>query len=599
MKKNLHKLFFSMLFYSFTLGNLNGQSFSPQLSAMLQDTLNTYMSFISNIKGMSASIYLPGQGVWQGTAGVSYAGNPIQQDMVFGIASNTKLFVAAAMLKLQEENILSLNDSLHQWLPNFNNINPNITIRQLLNHTSGVQDPIFLAPWMDTIMLHPTRIFTPEEVLSWVGPPVFPAGTSWGYSNINYILAGMVAKSATGQHISQIIRTRIIEPLNLNHTFYDVEEEEIGIVPHRWFNSIDYNDTSRVGLNTAGGCAGALFSSSNDIVSWFNALMTGQVLNSNSFAQLTNFIPTTAGYNYGLGLENQVFFGRNTYGHGGTTWGYKSRTVYDPCMGVAVCGLVNSWPAGSDGLTLILYRVIINHVPSCPSPINGQSTVCKGQNSVVYNVSQIPNATSYIWTLPNGATGVSSTNTITVDYGTNAVSGNITVRGNSIYGVGQIATIPISINNLNTSVSIFDNIISADDIADSYQWLDCGNNYENILGETNQAIVLNTGGNFAVEINQDGCKDTSNCVFFTTVGTNNLSSFDNEISIFPNPGSSELNLNILNGIDFTVEFINLLGQTILIKEKSNKIDISNLTAGSYFLKFKQEKKICVKRFTKE
>ena len=94
---------------------------------MLQDTLNTYLSFISNIKGMSASVYLPGQGTWQGTGGVSYTWQPITSNMEFGITSNTKLFVAAAMLKLAESHILILDDSLHNWLPNYTNVNPNIT----------------------------------------------------------------------------------------------------------------------------------------------------------------------------------------------------------------------------------------------------------------------------------------------------------------------------------------------------------------------------------------------------------------------------------------------------------------------------------------
>src|SRR6185436_5648051 len=182
------------------------QSFNPQLASMLQDTLNYYVSIITNIKGMSASVYVPGQGTWQGTAGLSYSGHPITAGMEFGIASNTKLFVAAAMLILAENNIISLNDSLAKWLPTYPNINPNITIRQLLNHTAGVSDPIFISPLVDTIMKNPTRIFTPNEVLSYLGAPYFSAGTNWGYSNVNYILAGMIAEVATGYHISKLIR---------------------------------------------------------------------------------------------------------------------------------------------------------------------------------------------------------------------------------------------------------------------------------------------------------------------------------------------------------------------------------------------------------
>ncbi len=369
--------------------------------------------------------------------------------MGFGIASNTKLFVSAAMLKLVDGKKISLNDSLKKWLPTYKNINPNITIRQLLNHTSGVQDPIFLSPWMDTIMKYPNRVFTPNEVLSWVGTPVFAAGNSWGYSNVNYILAGMVAESATGFHISKIIRDSILTPLNLTKTFYDVKEPSVGTVSHRWYNNIDYNDTSRVGLNTAGGCAGSLFSTSGDMAKWYNALFTGQLLSPGSFAELTNFTNTYGPpYTYGLGLESQVWWGHTTYGHGGSTWGYKSRMIYDPCMGAVVCGLVNSWPAGMDGITLLLHRVLVNHVPGCGGIISGPPTVCQNQKSVTYTVNPIANATSYVWSLPVGASGTSSTNSITVNYGSNAASGKITVKGNNQFGDGNIASLNVTVNTL-------------------------------------------------------------------------------------------------------------------------------------------------------
>lgn len=442
---------FAILFCLFILNISNAQPFNSNLASMLQDTLSYYVSAITNVKGMSASVYLPGQGYWQGTAGVSYTGQNITPQMVFGIASNSKLFVSVAILKLVDNNILSLNDSLSKWLPTYPNINPNITIRQLLNHTSGVQDPIFLSPWMDTIKAHPTRVFTPIEVLSWVGAPVFTAGTNWGYSNVNYILAGMVAKKATGLHISKIIRDSILTPLNIDSSFYDVEEASVGVIAHRWFNSIDYNDTSRVGLNSAGGAAGSLFSTSKNMAKWYNALFSGQIISPSSLAKLTTFVNTYGPpYTYGLGLEHQAWWGHTTYGHGGSTWGYKSRMVYDSCMGAAVCGLANSHPAGMDGITLLLHRVLVNHVPGCPGAISGTTTVCQNQNSVNYTTPAIANATSYVWTLPGGATGTSSTNSITVNYGSSAVSGVIKVKGSNSYGVGKETSLSIIVKPTTT-----------------------------------------------------------------------------------------------------------------------------------------------------
>ncbi|MBL7766478.1 MAG: serine hydrolase [Chitinophagaceae bacterium] len=443
MKKVLLLIITIIIFLIQPFKPAKAQTFNPLLASMLQDSLTFYVNAISNIKGMSAAVYLPGQGIWQGTAGVSYAGQPITSNMGFCIASNTKLFFAAAILKLVDNNILSLDDSLSDWLPTYPNINPNITIRQILNHTSGVDDPFFVSPWIDTIAANPTRVFTPTEVLGWAGPPDFPPGTSWGYSNMNYVLAEMVVQSATGIHISQIIRDSILTPLNLDSTFYDVKEPRVGLISHRWYNGIDYNDTSMVGLNTV---VGAMFSKSDDMVKWYHALMSGQIISPASFAELTNFTNTYGPpYTYGLGLERQVWFGHTTYGHGGSTWGYKSKMFHDTCMGSVVCGLANSFPAGMDGITLILHRVLVNHVPGCPGIINGLSTVVQGQNNVTYTTTPIANATSYVWTLPNGATGISNTNSITVNYGSNAVSGQVTVRGNNQYGVGNVSSLFVTV----------------------------------------------------------------------------------------------------------------------------------------------------------
>ncbi len=90
--------------------------------------------------------------------------------------------------------------------------------------------------------------------------------------------------------------------------------------------------------------------------------------------------------------------------------------------------------------------ITVNSLPAVAGTISGISTICPGQNSVIYSVPNITDATSYIWTLPLGATGTSSTNTITVDYGLNAVSGNITVKGHNLCGDGVESTLPISVN---------------------------------------------------------------------------------------------------------------------------------------------------------
>jgi len=100
----------------------NSQNFNPNLAALLQQTLDTQVAAFTDTKGVSASVYYPGQGIWKGASGYSYAGQPITTDMEFGLASNTKLFTAVAIMKLVESRKLTLNDQLNKWIPTFNNI---------------------------------------------------------------------------------------------------------------------------------------------------------------------------------------------------------------------------------------------------------------------------------------------------------------------------------------------------------------------------------------------------------------------------------------------------------------------------------------------
>ena len=139
---------------------------------------------------------------------------------------------------------------------------------------------------MDTIKAHPARMFTATEVLGWLGAPFFPAGTSYEYSNINYVLAGMIAKNATGFSIARLIRDSLFTPLSMDSTFYDVEEPASGTIAHRWWNTIDYHDTARTGLNSAAGCAGAIFSTPSEMLQWYNAVFNGQILQPSSLHEL-------------------------------------------------------------------------------------------------------------------------------------------------------------------------------------------------------------------------------------------------------------------------------------------------------------------------
>jgi D-alanyl-D-alanine carboxypeptidase len=354
MKKTCRILLTSL---SFTF-IVNAQTFDPVLANKLQNKIDSIRT-ANNLKGISACVIYPVVGTWKGVTGISHAGFPITSDMEFGIGSNTKLFTGVLLLKLAENNIISLNDSLHQYLPSFNNVNQNITIRQLLNHTSGLADVINVVGYTDSILTNPNRIFTPTEVMSWVGTPLFAAGTSWNYCNTNYILAGMVAESATGQSFGQLLRDSILFPLQLDSTFLGVYDSVLYTLAHPWQGGVDNFSTPRKAVNSVAWSAGAMYSTSGEMANWYHSLMNGQVINQNSFNELTTFVGSG---NYGIGLYSTNVLGRTVWQHGGTIWGgYNSSMLYDTATGIIICVLINQLPAQAFQVSVQLLSTLINN----------------------------------------------------------------------------------------------------------------------------------------------------------------------------------------------------------------------------------------------
>lgn len=324
----------------------------------MQSTTDSFRK-ANNLKGISVGVFIPGKGTWQGVSGISHPGVPITSDMEFGIASNTKLFTGVLLLKLAEQGRIRLEDSLYAHLPSYKNINPNITIRQLLNHTSGLDDVTSVAGYPDSILSNPNRIFKTGELISWAGPPLFAPGTSWNYCNTNYLLAGMIAEQVTGISYGQLLRDSILQPLNLDSTFLDVYDSVLFTVAHPWQAGTDNSVVPRKALNSAAWAAGAMYSTSGEMLQWYRALMGGKVLKALSLKELTTFVGSGS---YGIGIAKTTVNGRTVWQHGGNIWGgYNSSMMYDSASGAVVCVLINQLPAQAFELARILISTAANH----------------------------------------------------------------------------------------------------------------------------------------------------------------------------------------------------------------------------------------------
>ncbi len=341
------------------------EAFDPTLGYALQRSLDSIRA-VQDIEGASAAVFIPGRGTWQGVSGISsrapFVG--IDPSMLFGVGSNTKAFVSATLLRLAEEGMLSLDDSLSRWLPAYPNITGSVTIRQLMNMTSGLFDYLNDSNAQgDSVESNPTRLWTPEELIrTFVGPPRTTPGGAYRYCNTNYILLGMVIKSVTGKSVSSEIRERILTPLALDHTYLEVEELHHEPVAHPWDSGNDFASVPVAAHFSTLWTAGGMISTAENMVRWIQALFGGTMLSQASLHEMLTLVPMSANAatgldwnGYGLGVRQGSYYGKRVLGHTGMVMGYVSIVGYLPRTGASFAVLFNASEAGGGrALTALL-----------------------------------------------------------------------------------------------------------------------------------------------------------------------------------------------------------------------------------------------------
>ncbi len=314
-------------------------SFDPTWAERFQFILDSVV-LATDMKGASLAVLVPGQGLWTGVSGISGAGIPITEEMRFGIGSNTKLFIAVTLLKLEDQGILSLEDHLYQWLPTYPNVDSTATIRQLLAHQSGIfdfwNDGTYL--W-NQMLLDTSRFWTAEEILATIGPKNFDPGHGYRYSNTGYLLAGMVIEAATGTSWVQKMHEFILDPQVMDSTFVGAFESKNGPVAHEWgYNFGEIVDVPMTAEYSQANAAGAMLSTAQEMVEWYHALFTGVILTGSSMQQLLNFDPISF---YSLGLWRHPYGNHLIYQHSGGMLGFASQMLYDIQSGASFCLLMN------------------------------------------------------------------------------------------------------------------------------------------------------------------------------------------------------------------------------------------------------------------
>ena len=313
--------------------------------------------------GVSVTVISP-QGTWTGAGGkADVQGNTVlKPENTLRIGSMTKLFAMATILKLQEEKVLNIKDKISKYIPasitgRIANGN-DITIEQCLNHTSGVAEylteDVFVGIMNGTISR-----FSAERNLQFIydKPAYATPGKGSKYCNSNYLLLSSVISHATGKPAYDVVREKIITPLNLKNTFPGTatpttltkayySEAENGS------NAADVTALDNAAVGGEGALDGGMIATSEDIAHFLEALLTGKVLSAGSLAQIQTFQPINPEdltedllyyKGYGLGLMKIETNKGTALGHDGHVHGFVGKAFYLPSQKVTMVILLNSW----------------------------------------------------------------------------------------------------------------------------------------------------------------------------------------------------------------------------------------------------------------
>ncbi|WAI12644.1 serine hydrolase domain-containing protein [Bacillus cereus] len=258
---------------------------------------------------------------------------PVEPNFSFRIGSITKTFTASVVLQLAEEKQLNLDDTVEKWLPGVVQGNgydgSKITIRQLLNHTSGIAAYTDLDMRDITLPQNPFRYYSTDELISLAlaKPPVFAPGEGWDYSNTNTVIAGEIIRKVTGDTYAEQIRKRFIEPLGLKETFV---MEASSHIPGKHANGYNMDRSGRLydltEINQSwANAAGDMVSTVEDLTTFFSALLGGKLLNQELMNQMLTTVDSPIG-KVGLGVyEEKTPDGQSYWGHAGGTFGFETR----------------------------------------------------------------------------------------------------------------------------------------------------------------------------------------------------------------------------------------------------------------------------------
>jgi D-alanyl-D-alanine carboxypeptidase len=332
--------------------NFYDQAFPVKTSNRLKIVLDS-IATVQDIKGISCAVYVPNKGLWEQSFGFSHDNVTIKNTMTLPIGSNTKTYIAALILKLQENGKLNINDKVNNYfsLASVPYLTNDITIKQLLNHKTGWGDFSFNSDFISALQNDFTRVWHPIETFPFFEATIGSPNTIYSYSDQNYLVAGLVIEAATNKSVAENMRALLLNPAGLSKTVYFPFEQTNLVIPHFWtadfgtsFRDITIEGYSPIAFCSADNAAGGMFSTAKENVIFWDKLMNGKLINVNSLNLMKECLPAPDNNNlYGLGIQKTInpANGRVTFSHNGYIPGSINDNSYDTQSGICISILTN------------------------------------------------------------------------------------------------------------------------------------------------------------------------------------------------------------------------------------------------------------------
>ncbi len=332
-------LAFALLFAS-TSAVAVSPGFKAKADALLAD------AYAANGPGAAVIVTENGKTVYTAGRGLAdvAATRPIRASDSFRLGSITKQFASATLLKLVEQGKLSLDDPLSKFIPGYPAPGGAATVRQLLNHTSGIKDYTEIAGWM--VEANTAKAYTTPALVAVFKDqsPTFKPGEHWQYDNSGYVLIGAIIEQVTGKPWDQAVAEEITRPLHLASIRSGVTESSIPKMV-RGYTDKDGMVVPAMAIHmSVPGAAGALVGNVADLATWAYALHNGKVVNAATYQAMITPTVTSDGKTspYGFGLELENVRGRTAIGHNGGIFGFLTDSIYLPKQKLFVAVFANS-----------------------------------------------------------------------------------------------------------------------------------------------------------------------------------------------------------------------------------------------------------------